>query len=157
MSRLFIFFLFLSGAFAVQAQERVASPAASLEKTDVIKPDPLTFHESEYDFGDIPQGRPVTHTFTFKNTGEQPVVLKDVHASCGCTTPEWSKDPIPPGGSASVKVGFNAAADGPFVKPIFITYNDGESKQLIIKGNVWETPLYSAPQNNLVNQFKKKQ
>jgi len=141
--------------FCVEAQQRLASPAAKLEKTEVIKPEVLQFAESEFDFGKIPQGKPVTHIFSFKNTGKSPLVLTDVHASCGCTTPEWSRDTIPAGGTSSIKVGFNAATPGEFIKPVFITYNGNQTKQLIIKGNVWETPTQSAPENDLVNQLNK--
>lgn len=157
MNRIFLFFSFLLTVSIVQAQVKTASPTATIEQTEVIKPETILFKESEFDFGKIAQGRPVTHNFTFTNTGSTPIVLNNVNASCGCTTPEWSKDTIPAGGSSQIIVGFNAAAEGDFIKPVSITYNGTQTKQLIIKGKVWKTPVTSAPENNLVNKFKKNQ
>lgn len=117
--------------------------------------DVLQLKETEHDFAKIPQGKPVYYIFEIVNTGTQPLKLDDVHASCGCTTPEWSRDPIAPGAAAQIKVGYNAAAEGPFDKAITITYN-GQSKQLKIKGTVWKAPEGAAPANASV-QFLKKQ
>jgi hypothetical protein len=117
--------------------------------------DVLQLKETEHDFAKIPQGKPVYYIFEIVNTGTQPLKLDDVHASCGCTTPEWSRDPIAPGATAQIKVGYNAAAEGPFDKAITITYN-GQSKQLKIKGIVWKAPEGAAPANASV-QFLKKQ
>ncbi len=155
MSRLLLFFFFASVTTFTFAQKKLASPTSSMIHQDAIKPEVLKFESNEYDFGKIPQGKPVTHIFTFTNTGTVPLALDNVHASCGCTTPEWNKDTIPPGGSAQIKVGYNAAAEGSFVKPVSITYNGNQSSQLIIKGEVWKTPVTSAPENNFVNKFKK--
>ena len=117
--------------------------------------DVLQLKETEHDFAKIPQGKPVYYIFEIVNTGTQPLKLDDVHASCGCTTPEWSRDPIAAGAVAQIKVGYNAAAEGPFDKAITITYN-GQSKQLKIKGTVWKAPEGAAPANASV-QFLKKQ
>src|SRR6478752_807102 len=78
----------------------------------------LQVKESGFDFGKIPQGRPVTHIFEIVNTGKTPLLLTNVQASCGCTTPEWSKEPIKPGATAQIKVGYNSAAEGYFNKSI---------------------------------------
>jgi hypothetical protein len=118
--------------------------------------EPLQFKEVAYDFGSVPQGKPVFHYFEVKNTGTKPVVLNDIQASCGCTTPEWSKDPIAPGATAKIKVGFNAAAEGPFDKYISVQYNDSGQKQIKITGMVWRAPVGSAPANASV-QFLKQQ
>jgi hypothetical protein len=114
----------------------------------------LTLKESEFDFGKIPQGKPVTHVFEFTNTGDKPFALNNVQASCGCTTPEWNKDTIAPGATASIKVGYNAATEGPFNKTVSITYNGAETKQITIKGDVWKTPVTSAPENTSLNILK---
>ena len=114
----------------------------------------LTLKESEFDFGKIPQGKPVTHVFEFTNTGDKPFALNNVQASCGCTTPEWNKDTIAPGATASIKVGYNAATEGPFNKTVSITYNGTQTKQIIIKGDVWKTPVTSAPENTSLNILK---
>jgi Protein of unknown function (DUF1573) len=119
-------------------------------------PDVLKLKETEHDFAKIPQGKPVYYSFQIVNTGTQPLKLDDVHASCGCTTPEWSREPIAPGATAEIRVGYNAAADGNFEKMISITYNGTQNKQLKIKGTVWRAPEGPAPANASV-QFLKKQ
>ena len=88
----------------------------AMAQTATNAAEPLQFKETEFDFGSVPQGKPVYHSFEIKNTGSKPVVLNNVQASCGCTTPEWRKDPIAPGATAKIKVGFNAAAEDAFEK-----------------------------------------
>ena len=115
----------------------------------------LVLKQTEYNFDQIPQGKPVYYTFEIVNTGKTALKLDDVHASCGCTTPEWNRDPIAPGATAKIKVGYNAAAEGPFEKFITITYNTNQSKQLKIKGTVWKAPEGSAPGNASIDLLKK--
>lgn len=114
----------------------------------------LKLKETEYDFGKIAQNKPVYYTFEFTNTGKTPLKLDNVQASCGCTTPEWSKDAIEPGASGTIRVGYNAAAEGPFDKFITLTYNN-QSKQIRIKGTVWKAPEGPAPVNASINLLKK--
>lgn len=115
----------------------------------------LGVKEESFDFGKIPQGKPVTHFFEVTNTGKNPLKINNVQASCGCTTPEWDKDAvIAPGATSKIKVGYNAAAEGPFTKFITITYNDNQNKQISIKGEVWKTPASSAPENAGVSDLK---
>lgn len=116
----------------------------------------LELKQSEHDFGKIAQNKPVYYYFEVVNKGTSPLKLDNVSASCGCTTPEWSKDPIPAGGSQKIKVGYNAAAEGVFEKYITITYNGNVTKQVKIKGNVWKAPPASAPSNESI-QFLKQQ
>lgn len=117
----------------------------------------LTLKEAEFDFGKIPQGKPVTHVFEFTNTGDASFALDNVQASCGCTTPIWNKDTVAVGQSAVIKVGYNAANEGPFNKQVTITYNGTQTKQIIIKGEVWKTPVTSAPVNTALNTLKNEQ
>lgn len=144
MKKIPTLFLLLAGFLFAGAQ----GPAAS---DDVLK-----LKETEHDFGKIPQGKPVYYSFEVTNTGNEPLKLDNVQASCGCTTPEWSRDPIAPGAATIIKVGYNAAAEGYFDKSINITYNTNQSKQLKIKGTVWKAPEGAAPPNAAV-QFLKKQ
>ncbi|MCC9165573.1 DUF1573 domain-containing protein [Pontibacter harenae] len=69
----------------------------------------ITFEETEHNFGDITQGDVVEHTFTFKNTGTQPLVIERVDVTCGCTTPSWTKEPVMPGKTGTVVAKFNSA------------------------------------------------
>ncbi|MBC7937974.1 MAG: DUF1573 domain-containing protein [Rhizobacter sp.] len=114
----------------------------------------LGLKENGFDFGKIPQGRPVTHVFDFTNNGKEVLKLENVAASCGCTTPEWSKDPVEPGASAGIKVGYNAAAEGPFTKTVTITYNGNLVKTITISGTVYKAPATSAPVNASISLLK---
>lgn len=115
----------------------------------------LALKETEFNFGKIPQGKPVTHIFTVSNTGKTAFKLDNVQASCGCTTPVWDKEKVIAAGTSSeITVGYNAAAEGPFTKSITITYNGTQSKVIQIKGEVWKTPTSSAPINTELNDLK---
>jgi len=101
------------------------------------------FENQTIDFGKIKQGEPVTHEFKFTNTGKVPMIITNVTASCGCTTPDWTKDIIPPGGKGFVKATYNAASPGAFNKSVTVTANvDTGFVQLFIKGEV----LTASPQ-----------
>lgn len=147
-----ILFLFTLCLFftAIHAQnEDVTKKAVSLPDSS------LKLFEESYDFGKIPQGKPVHHNFEIANTGKTPMKLVNVQASCGCTTPEWEKDKdIPSNGKSIIKVGYNAASEGVFTKNITITYNDNQTRTISIKGEVWKTPSASAPANSTINDLK---
>ncbi len=117
-------------------------------------PDVLEVKELEFDFGTIPQGKPVYHVFQITNKGTTPLKLDNVQATCGCTTPEWNKEAIAPGASDKIKVGYNAAAEGSFEKFITVSYNGNSTKQIKIKGSVWKAPVGSAPSNASINFLK---
>jgi hypothetical protein len=124
-------------------------------QNEAVPEDVLLIKVTEHDFGKIPQGKPVYYTFDIVNTGKTELKLDNVQASCGCTTPEWSKDPIAPGTTAKIKVGYNASAENYFEKTITITYNSTQSKLLKIKGTVWKAPEGSAPVNASIDLLKK--
>jgi hypothetical protein len=121
----------------------------------VATDDVLVLKETEHDFSQIPQGKPAYYSFEITNTGKTELKLDNVQATCGCTTPEWSRDAIAPGKTAIIKVGYNAAAEGYFEKNITITYNNNQTKQLKIKGTVWKAPQGSAPANASIDLLKK--
>jgi len=127
----------------------------SQAQTAVTTVDVLQLKDTEHDFTKIPQGKPVYYNFEIVNKGATELKLDNVQASCGCTTPEWSKDPIAPGATAIIKVGYNAANDGYFEKFITITYNTNQTKQVKIKGTVWKAPEGPAPANASVDFLKK--
>lgn len=133
----------------------LAATLFSFAQETATPADQLKLKETTHDFGSIPKGKPVYYSFEITNTGITPLKLDDVHASCGCTTPEWSREPIAPGATAQIRVGYNAATEGPFEKNITITYNSNQSKILFIKGAVWKGPEGSAPANASVNFLKK--
>lgn len=99
----------------------------------------LAFEKTLYDFGSMPEDKgTVQFTFNFTNTGGQPLVLHQVQASCGCTSPEWTRNPVPPGGKGTVKVTFDPKnRPGNFNKSITISSNaQNASLVLRITGNV---------------------
>ena len=98
----------------------------------------LTFESTDHDFGQVPEGTMATHEFKFKNTGNQPVVIANAQASCGCTTPEWTRSPVLPGHSGVIKAVYNSAGrPGVFAKTVTVMSNATEgSKVLSLKGTV---------------------
>lgn len=116
--------------------------------------DSLHLKETNHNFGKIPQGRPVFHEFEVINAGKQPLVISEVQASCGCTTPEWSRDPIEPGKSSKIIVGYNSAAAGDFSKIVTVLYGS-KRQNLVISGNVYPGPATSAPLNTSISLLKK--
>jgi hypothetical protein len=100
------------------------------------------FDQDQFDFGTIPQGTPVTHDFNFTNTGKEPLIISNAQASCGCTVPNWPKDPVLPGKSSKITVTYNAAHAGGFTKSITITSNAKTPMSVIyIKGTVQAKPV----------------
>lgn len=102
----------------------------------------ITFAEENFDFSEVEEGPQVSHDFKFTNTGKEPLVLSNVKASCGCTTPEWTKDPVLPGESGIIKVTYNTKGrPGPFNKSITITSNAYQpTSRVFIKGSVKAAP-----------------
>ena len=79
------------------------------EATAAEKRPKIAFTENgTYNFGEMTEGDTVEHTFAFTNTGEFPLIINNITASCGCTTPEWPREPVLPGQKSSVTVRFNS-------------------------------------------------
>ncbi len=149
MKKIAIVITLFSTVLAARAQA-VNTGGTALSKAA----DALQLKETTHNFGKIPQGRPATYTFEIVNTGTTAMKLDNVQASCGCTTPEWSRDPIEAGATAKIKVGFNAYAEGPFTKTVTIVFNTNQTKTLTIAGEVYKVPLSSAPENSSVQLLK---
>jgi len=100
------------------------------------------FKEETHDFGGVEEGVQAVHVFEFVNSGDQPLQITNVQASCGCTTPDWTKDPIPPKGKGSITTSFNSSGrPGSFSKSITITSNANETtKVLSFRGYVSSKP-----------------
>ena len=99
----------------------------------------LIFNEQRHDFGEVQEELgEVTHNFTFRNNGNEPLVISKVRTSCGCTVPEYSEVPIAPGDTGSVKITFNPAGrPGKFSKPIYVHANTVPERTILrIIGNV---------------------
>ena len=100
---------------ATKPAEKPAGPIPSFEWSGI-----------EHDFGTINEGEKVTHLYTFKNTGEAPLIIESVRPSCGCTAPNWSKEPIPVGGEGTVEVVFDSKG-----KP------NAQNKTVTVTANTW--------------------
>lgn len=114
----------------------LALPIALFAQSEALK-----FIQTTHDFGTIKEdGGSVTHVFEFENQGKVPVIINAVQASCGCTTPIWTKEPVLPGKKGVVKVSYNPInRPNKFTKTVNITTNLG-TKQLLIKGFVTPRP-----------------
>ena len=93
-------------AAAISAQAQTQTTAA--KPAGPVAGPAITFEEVKYDFGSVVQGGTVDHIFKFKNTGTAPLVISNIGVSCGCTTPEWTKEPIMPGKSGTIAAHFNS-------------------------------------------------
>ncbi|MDF2553829.1 MAG: hypothetical protein K0R36_2055 [Chryseobacterium sp.] len=98
----------------------------------------ITFDKTTFDYGAIKPNSDGHRFFNVTNTGDKPLIISNVKASCGCTTPEFSTDPIAPGKSAKIKVGYATANPGAFNKMIEVFSNDPVNSRSVIyiKGDV---------------------
>lgn len=101
----------------------------------------LTLEEPVFDFGEINQGDIVNHEYSFTNTGTAPLLILNATSSCGCTVPEWPKDPIPPGSKGSIRVKYDSAnKEGDQSKLVTIFANTFPNQSVVtIKGKVVKT------------------
>jgi len=132
---------------ALDAVGNTANKAA-----DAIDPDQPTttvsWDKEEHDFGNINEGDKVSTAFTFTNTGNEPLIISSAKGSCGCTVPEWPKEPIAPGATGTIDVEFNSKnKPGRQTKTVTIQANtDPNPIRLKIKAEVAKDP--NAPANN---------
>jgi hypothetical protein len=146
--------VFAQKKFSAKTNKISASPntaaKANLSKAAQVKEAgaSLKFSNEEHNFGTVPEGPSVSYDFEFKNTTSEPVQLESVRASCGCTTPNWSKEPILPGKSSKITATYNTKGrPGSFYKTITVKSTAGQ-KVLKIKGTVEKAPSSSVPTNN---------
>ncbi len=143
--------LLLAGSTFAQTQVNPEQKTNVNSETGVIEPAPVAlttieFSETNYDFGEIKQGDVVEHTFTFKNTGDNDLVLKNVKPTCGCTALDWPKDPIKPGETGEIQTRFNSRGKrGKQYKYFTVFYNGSpEMERVAFTGNV-VVPAPTAP------------
>lgn len=141
------FTLFIATAFIVQmtAQDNKEKSAVENKNAPVI-----TFEKTVHDFGSIPKGGNGECEFVFKNTGKEPLTLTSVRASCGCTTPYWTQEPITKGKTGFVRVKYDTNRIGAFSKTITVTSNSSTNSTIVltIKGVVEDVAsVPAAPQN----------
>jgi len=132
-----VFTLVLSLLLFAGFQSLAQEPAN--ENNNVVGPK-IKFEETSFDFGEIEEGTYAKHVFTFTNTGDKPLLLKEVKPACGCTASEWTREPVMPGENGSVTAVFNSRGYGgrTFHKSITVTTNMNQNGQTILffKGSV---------------------
>lgn len=101
----------------------------------------IEFENLVHDFGKLQQHDDASTEFKFTNTGTEPLIISNAKGSCGCTVPEWPREPIQPGQSGAIKVKYDSKRLGPINKSVTITSNGSEEpKVLRIKGNIAAAP-----------------
>lgn len=144
MKTTFLSLLFLfGGLMSIQAQTNpTVAPAGNGSTNKVDNPPVMTFKKLEYNYGKIEQGKSVTYEFLFQNTGKSALVISNAQGSCGCTVPEWPKEPIAPGKTGKIKVTFNSAGKmGLQDKTVTLTSNNKDGNVVLhMKGEVIAAP-----------------
>lgn len=101
----------------------------------------IEFSNKVINYGDIDYKADSNREFEFKNTGKEPLILTSVRASCGCTTPSWTREPVAPGAKGIIKVKYDTGRVGPFTKTITVQSNASNGTvTLQIKGKVGPKP-----------------
>jgi len=127
---------FIAAAFII-----TAGAMAQTAKTD----DFVKFNTTKYDFGKVKQNVPAVYSFELTNTSDKPLVIENAHATCGCTVPEYQKDPILPGKTTKIKVQYNAANGGQFDKTVYVKFAGVDAeKSLGITGEVLPAEAFDA-------------
>jgi hypothetical protein len=134
-----------------QSTDPTATPtAANTVATEEVPTGPTTsiaFEQTDFDFGTVTDGEKVRHTYKFKNTGNEPLVISSAKGSCGCTVPKWPSEPIPPGGSGQIDVEFDSKGKpGKQTKRVTVTANTVPAQTLLnISGTVNKDPNAPEP------------
>lgn len=116
--------VFLMASFQLVAQD--AAPVASPASKAV-----LTLESDVVDYGTIDQGGEPLRVAKFKNTGTEPLIISGAKGSCGCTVPNWPKEPIMPGESGVIEIRYDTKRVGAINKTVTVTSNDAVGKHVI--------------------------
>ena len=102
----------------------------------------IAFEHTDFDFGVVDDGEKVKHTYKFKNTGNEPLIISSAKGSCGCTVPKWPTDPIAPGGEGAIEVEFDSKGKpGKQTKRVTVTANTVPAQTFLnITGTVNKDP-----------------
>jgi hypothetical protein len=101
----------------------------------------MKFKKMEHNFGRLKEGEKREHDFEFTNTGKEDLIIEDCKGSCGCTVPEWPKDPIKPGQTAAIKVKFDSTKkEKDQEKSVTITANTEPDLKTVIKIKAYVEP-----------------
>lgn len=128
--------LFLS-AGSLYAQEEASKTTTFTKKADDRQAQ-ITFTEKEFNFEEVKEGEIVEHIFTFKNTGDYPLMLQDIRTTCGCTAPQWTKEPIAPNETGKIIIRFNSHKKAGQQRKIITVISNAanSSEKLVLYGTV---------------------
>ena len=136
--------MIFGGASLMSFSEDTIAPLA----VESVEQGPQILIESkDFNFGSINQGDKVEHTFIFKNEGDAPLMVNNAKGSCGCTVPQWPKEPIMPGATGEIHVVFNSAGkSGRQTKTVTLTTNQADATTVLyLKGEVIVASTPAAP------------
>ncbi|MFP2996004.1 DUF1573 domain-containing protein [Spongiivirga sp. MCCC 1A20706] len=91
----------------------------------------MKFEENEWDFGEIESRAAQQHVFKFTNTGKAPLVIANINTTCGCTAPEWTREPVAPGASGEILVKFNGSGQNQVTKRLTVNANTESGKETL--------------------------
>jgi len=139
-----IFIVSLIFLFIVSCNEKSGNKADR-------KPAKIEFEETNHDFGEVEFGGDASVDFIFTNKGKSPLILEDVRSTCGCTVPEWTREPVNESGTGNIRVIYDSHRVGAFSKTL-IVYSNAENSpvRLFIKGRIMpheENPADSVKNN----------
>jgi Protein of unknown function (DUF1573) len=130
-----------AGASGDPAQQAAAAAAAESQ----VPTGPTTtvvYEHTDFDFGTVKEGEKVKHTFKFKNTGSEPLIISNAKGSCGCTVPKWPSEPVAPGATSQIDVEFDSKGKpGKQTKRVTVNANTVPAQMFLnITGNVEKDP-----------------
>ncbi len=133
-------FLFVFAISFAQAQKKgkkvkpiakSETPAIKIDKKKTQDGPQMEFKDTTIDYGTVEQGSDPYREFDFTNIGNAPLVITAAKGSCGCTVPDWPKEPIMPGEESKIRVRYDTKRVGKFTKTITLTTNEGEDKRVL--------------------------
>lgn len=149
MKKIILSLVIILGLFSCESNDNKISTSlvnnpVSAEGTKSSKEPAIKFEKTEHDFGKILQGEQVSYTFKFKNVGNAPLIITSIEKTCGCTSPEYSNQPIKPGEDGKITITYDSKGHKGF-----------QNKRLIVKANTnpSETILRIKAQVENINTF----
>ena len=116
------------------AADRIEAPTEPASETMMEALPAISFESDFHDFGEIQEGEVVNYTFKFTNEGEGPLIISNAQGSCGCTVPQWPRQPIAPGATGEIKVSFKGTIPNLFA----------EDKGVVAEGFLKDKNFFSA-------------
>jgi len=120
--------------------EIIRNPVTANQPIDTVNVAKMTFDQAKFKYGEVEEGSIVTHDFKFTNTGKAPLIISNAKSTCGCTVPEWPKEPIAVGETGVINVRFDTKGKKKYnTKPVFITANTHPAEtRIFLIGSVKE-------------------